>query len=84
MLGGMVFQPLVGKLLDNHAINVVLQNGVPVYTASDYTYALSVIPLGLCMSIVLTLFLRETYCRTQAKLPEKAMPAGKLILEPEA
>jgi sugar phosphate permease len=87
MLGGMVFQPLVGKLLDNHAINIVFQNGVPIYTAGDYIYALSVIPLGLCISIILTLFLKETYCRTQAKLEETttAIPTGgKLILEPEA
>jgi MFS family permease len=84
MLGGMVFQPMVGKLLDNHAINVVIQNGVPLYSASDYTYALSVIPLGLCISILLTCFLKETYCKTQTTLEETTFRARKLILEPEA
>jgi MFS family permease len=83
MLGGMIFQPMVGKLLDNHAVNVVLQNGVPQYSTSDYTYALSVIPLGLCISILLTFFLKETYCKTEAKLEEPTLSSGKLILEGE-
>lgn len=83
MLGGMIFQPLVGKLLDKHAINVLMQNGVPMYSASDYTYALSVIPLGLCLSILLTFFLRETYCNTQTTLEETRLTSRKLILEPE-
>lgn len=83
MLGGMIFQPMVGKLLDNHAVNVVMQNGIPLYTASDYTYALSVIPLGLGISILLTLLLKETYCKTQTKLEETHFNTGKLALESE-
>lgn len=64
MLGGMVFQPAVGKLLDKHAVTVVMQNGIPIYTASDYNYALTVIPMGLILAIVLSFFLKETYCQT--------------------
>jgi len=84
MLGGMVFQPVVGKLLDNHAVNVVMQNGMPLYSASDYTYALSVVPLGLCVSILLTFFLKETYCKTQSTLKGSQFAPRKLILETEA
>lgn len=64
MLGGMIFQPVVGKLLDMHAVNVVMQNGIPVYNGADYNYALTVIPLGLIAAIVMSLFLKETYCES--------------------
>lgn len=64
MCGGMIFHPLVGKLLDKHAVNVVMNNGVPVYSATDYTYALTLVPIGLLLSILLSFFLRETYCRS--------------------
>jgi hypothetical protein len=64
MLGGMIFQPFVGKLLDKHAINIVMQQGVPMYSASDYTYALSVVPVGLVLAIILSFFLKETYCQS--------------------
>jgi MFS family permease len=83
MLGGMVFQPLVGKLLDNHAVNLVIENGIPVYSASDYTYALSIVPLGLIATILLTFFLKETYCRTEEKLDHITLPTTKLALEAE-
>lgn len=73
MLGGMVFQPIVGRLLDKHAINVVIDNGIPIYTASDYTYALSIVPLGLTLAILLTFFLKETHCRTQATLDNEPL-----------
>jgi sugar phosphate permease len=73
MLGAMFFQPLVGHLLDwslaTHMSNIPLQN-IPVdalqqlYTARDYRYALSVIPIGIIIAIVLIFFLKETYADT--------------------
>ena len=65
MLGGMIFQPVVGKLLDKHAVNMILQDGVPIYSASDYNYALTVVPIGLILAIVLSFFLKETYCESR-------------------
>lgn len=86
MLGGMIFQPVVGRLLDKHAINLVMQNSIPIYSASDYTYALSVIPLGLLLAIVLTFFLKETFCESRSRV-QQSLPApvatGNLLLEPE-
>jgi len=61
MVGGMVFPPIVGKLLDLHSTQIGA-NGLPVYNASDYVFALSLIPLGVALGIVLCLFLKETYC----------------------
>ena len=63
MSGGVVFQPLVGKLLDYHASGAVI-NGVPVYTASDFQFSLIVLPIAMIASIVILLFINETYCRT--------------------
>lgn len=81
MLGGLIFQPVVGKLLDKHAVDVVLQDGVPLYSAHDYIYALSVIPIGLMIAILLTFFLKETYC--ESRLPDERSVFGgrKLALE---
>jgi len=67
MLGGAIFQPAVGKLLDIHASGVLGTNGLPIYTASDYTFALSVIPIGVGISLLLSFFLKETYCQSVAK-----------------
>jgi MFS family permease len=82
MLGGMIFQPVVGKLLDKHAINAVLQDGVPIYNASDYNYALTVIPIGLILAIILSFFLKETRC--QSRIVEEQRPVlatNKLALD---
>lgn len=71
MLGGMIFQPVVGMLLEKHAVDPVLQNGILIYSASDYTFALSVVPLGLILSIFLTFFLKETYCESSTDFSEQ-------------
>ena len=70
MLGAMFLQPLVGRLLDfslsTHMPNVPMES-VPVdklqqlYTADDYQFALSIIPIGIIIAAILTFFLKETY-----------------------
>lgn len=67
MAGGMIFLPLVGVLLDAHTMSPVGPHLLPVYSASDYTFALSIIPLGVVLAIILSAFLKETYCESQAK-----------------
>lgn len=80
MLGAMLLQPLIGKLLDMsqlwHATNSsapVLQEVAPnvqelVHSAADYQLALTVIPIGILIAATLTFFLRETYARTDSTL----------------
>jgi MFS family permease len=63
MLGGVIFQPVVGCLLDLHSSGQYDVKGLPIYTPSDYTWAISVIPIGLLLAIILTPFLKETYCQ---------------------
>lgn len=80
MLGGMVFQPIVGILLDKHA--QVLSNAETVYTSSDYTYALSIVPLGLLIAVFLTFFVKETYCESRSLNKDNIIKVpGKLVLE---
>lgn len=70
MIGAMFLQPLVGALLDwsahAHATsmpigNMPLEKMQQLYTADDYQFAMSIIPLGILLAAILTLFLRETY-----------------------
>jgi MFS family permease len=74
MLGGLIFQPVVGLLLDYHTGTNGVTGAIPVYTPADYTYALSVVPIGLMLAIVLTFFLKETYCESQEDTAEKLKP----------
>lgn len=92
MMGGALFQPLVGKLLDWHASGGALgANGLPVYTTQDYLFALTIIPIGVATGGILCLFLKETYCQSQAKekdiqvfAPRPAPVMMDSDLEPEA
>jgi MFS family permease len=82
MAGGAIFQPIVGKFLDLHAQNSIDVNGLPIYTANDYTFALSVIPIGVALGIFLSFFLKETYCETKTnELHENIFKP--VILQPE-
>ncbi len=83
MAGGAIFQPVVGKLLDLHTTSPLGANGLPVYTAGDYTFALSIIPIGVGLAIFLSMFLKETYCTSQAKEAHERVFAAKPRLVPE-
>lgn len=60
MLGGVVFQPVVGYILDLTWDGTIVDN-VNVYSAHNYTLAISVLPIALIVGALLTLFLRETH-----------------------
>ena len=64
MLGGVLFQPIIGILLDYKWTQGSLL-GVHIYSANDYQFALTVIPLGILLAAILTLFLKETHCELQ-------------------
>lgn len=72
MLGAMVVQPLVGRLLDYSFTSRVspeilnslaMENVSRLYNASDYKFAISVIPIGIIISAVLTFFIKETHAK---------------------
>ena len=81
MCGGLIFPPIVGKLLDLHTKSLLI-NGLHVYTANDYTFALSIIPLGVVLGTFLSMFLKETYCGSKVA-EEHAFANRSIELEPD-
>ena len=63
-LGGVVFQPLVGKLLDTYGKSILV-DGVHIYTVKSYQLALSVLPLSLALVIILAFFMKDTVRRNR-------------------
>lgn len=57
-LGGVIFQPLVGKLLDMFGENALV-SGEHVYRAADYQFALSILPVSLLFVLIFAFFLHD-------------------------
>ena len=77
MIGAMFLQPLVGRLLDWSLLsreNAISLQGIAVdkmqqlYTAADYKFALSIIPIGIVLAAILTFFLRETHAHANIRV----------------
>ena len=63
ILGGAIAQPLVGFLL-HLQWSGVLQNGIPIYSVTDYRFAFLVLPLVAVLGLCIVRFcLQETHCR---------------------
>lgn len=70
MLGPVPLQRFVGYLLDfsvakREALTTVTGNMQQLYTPQDFQFALSIIPLGILISVFLIFFLKETYAHTR-------------------
>ena len=61
MIGGVIFQPVVGMLLEGRGGKFL--EGLHTYSADAYQYALAVLPCGLILTVFLTFFLKETHCQ---------------------
>jgi MFS family permease len=57
-LGGVIFQPLVGKLLDTFG-DSGLVNKEHIYTVVDYQVALSLLPISLLLVTIVAFFLKD-------------------------
>lgn len=62
MLGGVFFQPIVGVLLDM-GWDGAMVNGIHAYSVTTYKWALSVLPVGVLLAAVVSLFVKETHCK---------------------
>jgi MFS family permease len=60
MLGGMAFQPLVGKFLDMNWAGQ-MEQGIRVYGVHGYQIALSILPISMVVGVLLTLVMRESF-----------------------
>lgn len=58
MIGGMIFQPLVGKLLDVFW-DGQMHHAIRVYSQIDYQLVLSFLPLSLVLVAILTFFIKS-------------------------
>lgn len=67
MVGGVITQPLVGKLLDL-LVGVSAAVSTTVYPASAYQKAMIILPLGTFIAAILTYFLRETRCHVTSEV----------------
>lgn len=65
MLGGVIFQPLTGYFLDLTWAGHVVE-GVRAYTPLNYQIALITLPIACLLALVLSFFMKETYCRVSA------------------
>lgn len=62
--GGVIFQPLVGKLLDLFGEKAPTI-GEHVYRAGDYQMALSIIPISLLLVMIVAFFLKDKHLGDQ-------------------
>jgi MFS family permease len=61
MGGGALIQPLFGYLLSSHGAPVDVHN-VMAYPASSYLFAMKALPIAFIIALILTFFIKETYC----------------------
>ncbi len=58
MIGGVIFQPIVGAILDAHWSGQIA-NGIRIYSAADFQIALIVLPLSVFAGVILGLMIDE-------------------------
>jgi MFS family permease len=66
MLSGIIFQPLLGQLLDFAWTGTYHADGTRLYDASAYKIAILAVPVCLALSMLLLKFARETFHKPQA------------------
>lgn len=65
MASGFISQPFFGWLMEQTNDHVIV-NGVVNYTAQDFNHAMLIMPIAFVIALITTVFIRETYCRSQA------------------
>lgn len=61
MIGGIAFPPAIGKILDLNWAGTMV-DGARIYSSHAYMLALSLLPVGIFIGVLLTFCLRETHC----------------------
>lgn len=61
MMSGVIFQPLLGELLDWFWDGTLSSDGIRIYSESAYQAAIVAIPVGIAISWVLLHFIKETH-----------------------
>ena len=61
MVSGVIFQPLLGRVLDYVHNGALTPEGLPLYSQLSYQITLTAVPLCLLGAWVILLFVKETY-----------------------
>ncbi len=67
MLGGVLTQPLIGKLLDLFTGKHIAGN-LMIFSTQSFQYALGLIPICFFLAAILLLFVRETFVRERKSI----------------
>jgi MFS family permease len=65
MASGFIIPPFFGWLMEQGG-NQQVVNGIAVYSAQDFNHAMLIMPVAFIAALVITMFMRETYCRSRA------------------
>lgn len=65
MASGFLIPPFFGWLMEHSGAHVVV-NGVTTYTPENFSHAMLIMPISFVIALVITFFMRETYCQSQA------------------
>lgn len=65
MASGFIVPPFFGWLMERRG-SYDMANGIAIYTAQDFNYAMLIMPAAFIVALIITAFIRETNCRSQA------------------
>lgn len=65
MASGFIAPPFFGWLMEKASDHTVV-NGITEYSAHDFNHAMLIMPAAFILGLIITFFMRETYCRSQA------------------
>lgn len=60
MMGGLFFDPQLGKLLDTYRAGRVTENGLPFYDLTMYRQAFVWVIVAICLSLVAVFFIKDS------------------------
>jgi len=65
MSSGFIVPPLFGWLMEHSGTQHIV-NGVATYTAENFNIPMLIMPASFVIALLITAFMRETYCKSQA------------------
>ncbi|MBW8310001.1 MAG: MFS transporter [Candidatus Paracaedibacteraceae bacterium] len=73
MVSGIIFQPLLGIIIDLAWDGLVNPDGTPMYSIGDYQQAMVTIPICMIAAWVIMLFVKETFPSQLANTTEECL-----------
>lgn len=65
MASGFIVPPFFGWLMEKNSTHQII-NGAAVYSAQDFNVAMLIMPAAFILGLIITFFMRETNCKSQA------------------